>query len=141
MSPLLLYIARAGLYLSLLHAFYLLLMRRTTFFRLNRVLLLPGSYLCLLLPFVRLRTVSVPAGVSVDAVAMQAGVAAPAIGVSAGPSAAISWQEIFLALYLAGALLTLVLFLVSASPKWEPGRNKGKAVSVVYTFPVIFKIQ
>lgn len=111
MSPLLLYIAMAGL------------------------------YLCLLLPFVRLRTVSVPAGVTVDAVAMQAGVAAPAIGVSAGPPAAISWQEIFLALYLAGALLTLALFLVSASPKWEPGKHNGKAVSVVYTFPVVFKIQ
>ena len=114
MSPLLLYIARAGLYLSLLHAFYLLLMRRTTFFRLNRVLLLLGSYLCLLLPFVRLRTVSVPLGQAIEAVAVQAGVAAPAIGVSAGPSAAISWQEILLAFYLAGVLLTFVLFVVSA---------------------------
>lgn len=38
MSPFLLYIARAGLYLSLFYAFYLLVMRRTTFFRLNRVL-------------------------------------------------------------------------------------------------------
>ncbi len=59
MSPSLLHIARAGLYLSLFYAFYLLVMRRTTFFRLNRVLLLLGSYLCLLLPLVRLRTVTV----------------------------------------------------------------------------------
>ena len=56
MTQFLLYIARVGLYLGLFYAFYLLVMRRTTFFRLNRVLLLAGSYLCLLLPFIRLRT-------------------------------------------------------------------------------------
>ena len=43
MSPFLIYIARAGLYLSLFYAFYLMVMRRTTFFRLNRTLLLSGS--------------------------------------------------------------------------------------------------
>ena len=39
------------------------------------------------------------------------------------------------------ALDAEALRVVSASPKWEPGRNKGKAVSVIYTFPVVFKIQ
>ena len=58
MTPFLLYIARAGLYLSLFYAFYLLAMRRTTFFRLNRGLLLSLSYLCLLLPLIKVRTVS-----------------------------------------------------------------------------------
>ena len=63
MTPFLLYIARAGLYLGLFYAFYLLVMRRTTFFRLNRVLLLCGSFLCLVLPFFRLRSV-VAAGIA-----------------------------------------------------------------------------
>lgn len=31
--------------------------------------------------------------------------------------------------------------VVSSSPKWEPGRQDGKAVPVRYTFPVIFKLQ
>ena len=57
MSPFLLYIARSGLYLSLFYAFYLMVMRRATLFRLNRTHLLSGSYLCLLLPFIRLRSV------------------------------------------------------------------------------------
>ena len=48
MNAFLLYIARGGLYAGLFYAFYLLVMRRTTFFRLNRALLLAGSYLCLL---------------------------------------------------------------------------------------------
>lgn len=31
--------------------------------------------------------------------------------------------------------------VVSSSPRWEPGRMKGKAVAVVYTFPVIFQFK
>lgn len=31
--------------------------------------------------------------------------------------------------------------VVSSSPKWEPGRSKGEAVPVTYSFPVIFKIR
>lgn len=50
MTAFLLYILRGGLYLGLFYTFFLLVMRKTTFFRLNRVLLLAGSYLCLLLP-------------------------------------------------------------------------------------------
>ena len=31
--------------------------------------------------------------------------------------------------------------VVSMSPNWTPGKNKGKAVSVMYVFPVIFNLQ
>ena len=31
--------------------------------------------------------------------------------------------------------------VVSSSPKWEPGMNKGKPVRVTYTFPVIFQLR
>ena len=31
--------------------------------------------------------------------------------------------------------------VVSMSPKWTPGKMKGKAVAVTYTFPVIFRLQ
>ena len=60
MSPILLYIARSSLYLALFYAFFLLVMRRTSFFRLNRILLLAGTLLCFLLPGLRVRTVEVP---------------------------------------------------------------------------------
>ena len=56
MTALLLYIARSGLYLGVFYAFYLLVMRRTTFFRLNRFVLLAGSVACALLPLLRVRT-------------------------------------------------------------------------------------
>lgn len=114
MSPFILHIARAGLYLSLFYSFYLLVMRRSTFFRLNRVLLLAGSYLCLLLPFIRLRTVS-SAGIASNLTILAAGTG------SEGVAAPVSfpWQEILLAFYITGALITLTLYGVSA---WKMGR-------------------
>lgn len=33
------------------------------------------------------------------------------------------------------------LRVVSVMPRWDPGKNKGKAVSVYYTIPVRFKLQ
>ena len=114
MTPFLLYIGRAGLYLGLFYAFYLLVMRRTTFFRFNRVLLLAGSYLCLLLPFIPLRTVSASA---LSSELTMTGVGAADI--SRELSASFPWKEALLALYLAGALVTLALCLISA---WKMGR-------------------
>ena len=109
MTPFLLYIARVGLYLSLFYAFYLLVMRRTTFFRLNRVLLLAGSYLCLLLPVFRIRTVSA------------AGKASDLTMVGVGDETAeqvfqtnSSLMSILLVLFIAGAIVILMLYLVSA---------------------------
>ena len=119
MSTFLLYIARAGLYLSLFYAFYLLVMRRTTFFRLNRVLLLLGSYLCLVLPIIRLRTVT--SAINVSELTM---VAAEA-GESEAAAAAFPWWELVLALYIAGALVTLAVFAVSS---WKMGRLMAKGV-------------
>ena len=112
MSQFLLYVARAGLYLSLFYAFYLLVMRRTTFFRLNRVLMLLGSYLCLLLPLVRLRTVAVvDAGMPVAAEG--------AVAEAAAAPAVFPWGKLLLALYVAGAVVTLVLFMVSTWKMWR----------------------
>jgi protein TonB len=31
--------------------------------------------------------------------------------------------------------------VVSSSPKWEPGRQRDRAVPVTYTFPVIFQLR
>lgn len=121
MNPFLLYIARGGLYLGLFYAFYLLVMRRTTFFRLNRTLLLAGSYLCLLLPAIRLRTVTA-AGLASELTMVAAGAegAVPAVRSSG------IWQEALLAFYVVGAAVTLGLYLLSA---WRMHRviRKGES--------------
>jgi len=112
MSAFLLYIVRGGFYLGLFYAFFLLVMRRTKFYRLNRVLLLAGSYLCLLLPAFRLRTVEAAAVSVRDLEVIATGVEPAAPAGPAAPSA-FPWDEVLLALYIAGALVTLVLYLVS----------------------------
>lgn len=122
MSAFLLYIVRGGFYLGLFYAFFLLVMRRTKFYRLNRILLLAGSYLCLLLPALRLRTVPAAAAGVPDLAVIATG-AEPAE--LAAPSA-FPWNEILLALYAAGALATLVLYLASVV-KMERLIRTGKA--------------
>ena len=110
MNAFLLYIARVGLYAGLFYAFYLLVMRRTTFFRLNRLLLLAGSYLCLLLPFIRLRPAAPAVAVASDWGVIAVGSEPASQAVQAG----FPWKEVLLALFLMGAALTLTLYLVSA---------------------------
>ena len=88
MTPFLLYIARAGLYLGLFYAFYLLVMRRTTFFRLRSV---------------------VAAGIASE-LSMVAG----AETVQEAVRTAFPWKEVLTGLYLAGALATLTLYALSA---------------------------
>ena len=101
MTPFLLYIGRSSLYLALFYAFFLLVMRRTTFFRLNRILLLAGTLACFLLPLLRIRTVVLPllmAGPLTEAASEPA--------LTAGPSAASPFPYLEL-LYLIGFLAVL----------------------------------
>ena len=109
MTTFLLYIARVGLYLTLLYAFYLLVMRRTTFFRLNRVLLMTGSYLCLILPLIRLRTVAVAITAVTSPVLVAAGQEEQFASTASFP-----WQAVLLGIYATGMVVTLALYGLSA---------------------------
>ena len=120
MTPFLSYIGRSSLYLALFYAFFLLAMRRTTFFRLNRALLLLGTLACFLLPLLRVRTVTVPQIVL-----------GPLTEVSvatdpAGPSAAspVPYLEI---LYMAG-LLAVGAWTVTAYARMRRTIRKGTEV-------------
>ena len=50
MSYFLIYLLKSTVYLGLFYAFFLIAMRGTTFFRFNRMMLLLGSIVCMLLP-------------------------------------------------------------------------------------------
>ncbi len=52
MSLFLLYIIKSSICLAVFYLFFVLVMRRSTLFRFNRITLLVGSLVCLLLPFV-----------------------------------------------------------------------------------------
>ena len=50
MSYILIYLLKSTVYLGLFYAFFLVAMRKTAFFRFNRVMLLLGTFVCMLLP-------------------------------------------------------------------------------------------
>ena len=108
-TPFLLYIGRVSLYLAIFYAFFMLVMRKTSFFRLNRAALLLGTVACHVLPFLRLRTV-----LMTETAVPQMVVAEPElVGVAAleAPQApGIPWLTL---LYAAGVLTVVALVLVS----------------------------
>ena len=108
MTPFLLYLLRASLYLALFYAFFLLVMRRTSLFRFNRAALLAGTVICHLLPLLPLRTViiqEIAIPVSPETLETAAGPA----GASVPP---FPW---LVALYAAGVLAVLLLCLISVA--------------------------
>ena len=109
MTAFLLYIARSGLYLAVFYAFYLLVMRRTTFFRFNRIALLAGSVVCAVLPLLKVRTVSVLAEVGpLTMTSVEEG------AVLASPQVSFPWTLLICCLYIAGIAAVLVTTLLSA---------------------------
>jgi TonB family protein len=109
MKDFLLYIGRSGLYLGLFYSFFLLVMRRTTHFRLNRTALLAGSFLCLAFPLIRLRTER--ALVEMGTLTMVSASQAPATEPAAS---AFPWTALLMGLYIAGAVVVLLLTLLSS---------------------------
>ena len=118
MTAFLLYIARSGLYLGVFYAFYLLVMRRTTFFRLNRLALLLGSAACALLPLLRVRLAPLMAAAGPLSLA-----AVGEASLGAAPQGGLSWPTLAGILYLGGALYLLLLTLLSARKMGRMARS------------------
>ena len=114
MTGFLIYILKSTLLLAVFDAFFLLVMRRSGWFRFNRITLLAGSAACLLLPLIPFQVNRATLySTWLEPVVVAAGdqsepaVAATASGMS------FSWQAAVLALYLLGALVALVFYLRS----------------------------
>ena len=111
MNEFLLYIGRSGLYLSLFYAFFLLVMRHTTLFRFNRIALLLGSALCMVLPLVKIRSVEAVLAQAGELTMVSASGAAPQESVA---TAAFPWTGVLAGLYFLGLAAVLVAILVSS---------------------------
>jgi len=114
MSAFLTYLLKATLLLAVFDAFFLLVMRRDGHFRFNRITLLAGSAVCLLLPLIRFR-VNRPTLYSewLEPVVVAAGQGAEPSAAGAAGGVPLSWQAVVLLLYLAGVLVTLGLYIRS----------------------------
>ena len=125
MKEFLFYILRSGLYLGIFYAFYLLVMRRTTFFRLNRAAILAGSVLCALLPLLRVR----PARLLVDAGPLSIAAVDETAQAGATTGAGPAWDQIMGILYLAGFLVVLGVTLLSVFKMYRLAKG-GKSAQV-----------
>ena len=115
MNAFLLYLLKCALLLAVFDAFFLLVMRRSGWFRFNRITLLAGSAVCLLLPLIPVH-VSVPTVYSLwlePAVVGAGGAAAAADAAGGAAPAAFPWPTIVLAVYVVGAAVVLGFYVRS----------------------------
>ena len=114
MNAFTLYLLKSTLLLAVFDAFFLLVMRRSGWFRFNRITLLAGSAACLLLPLIPFRVNRATLySTWLEPVVVAAGdQAEPAVAATAS-GMSFSWQAVVLTLYLLGALVALVFYLRS----------------------------
>ena len=94
------YIIKSGLMLSFFHLFFILFMKKTTFFRFNRLALMAGSVLCMVLPLLDLFFISKPAVSVIPHIEIPETIA---FGNTAGKSGGWHWIIMLKGLYFAGA--------------------------------------
>jgi hypothetical protein len=107
MADLAAYLVRSGSCLALFYAFYWLVLRRETFFALNRAFLLGAAGLSLVLPLLRVESPFFETVVYATALRE-----APAPATLIAPPRGLGPTDILAAVYAAGAGLLVLLFLV-----------------------------
>ena len=139
------WILKSTLLLTAFYAFFMLFMRKTTFFRFNRIVLLAGTAACMLLPLIKFNTGSMAEmlGLSAtDAVLQLPRIVIPEVLVTGSPEAegtAVSkgffdWSTLLLWVYAAGSTAALTfsalsLFRIIRIVRNNPGfRYKGRTV-------------
>ncbi len=116
MNELILYIIKSTLYISVFQSFYLLVMRKTTFLRLNRIVFIVGTFLCLALPFIKVQmpaesTVITPIAIIEKAISAEP-LTLPAAVV--GTETPVSHTRLIISLiFMCGALASFIVTAVS----------------------------
>jgi len=104
------YLILSGALLSLFYIFFLLFMRKTTFFRFNRVVLLAGSVACMLLPLVDVSAVQAAMEGNIPRIILPETIVG---GKANKDSSIIDWRFIALIVYFSGAAIVFVAIAVS----------------------------
>lgn len=104
------YVIKCAALLALFYSFYLLFMRRTTFFGFNRGALLLGSAVCLLMSAIKIESPSIILPEYMPHLQIDALTVTPDNSVTAS---GIGFMDIVTVLYLIGAAVTLIVEAVS----------------------------
>ena len=107
------YLITSGLLLSVFYAFFMLFMRKTTFFTFNRFALLAGSLLCLALPLVHWDFSGTVVADAMPTLTLPEAVVSAEGGTPGAADKGISWLEAVSGIYLLGALAVLIMNILS----------------------------
>ena len=116
MNGLILYIIKSAVYTSVFQSFYLLIMRKTTFLRLNRIVFITGTLICLVLPFINIEVqaetdVATPIAM-IEALLVSEPLALDEATVSAAPQ--INWTSLIISiLFIIGAFISFLVTAIS----------------------------
>ena len=110
MTDYLIYIIKSTVYLSVFYAFIILVIRKTTFFRFNRIVFIVSTALCLVLPVLHLPLPQMPAA-SMPMRAIEEALA-PSVA-SVGDSDKESLLTAVSAVYLIGAMVVIAGLAIS----------------------------
>lgn len=100
---------KSGLLLALFYLFYLLFMRKSTFFRFNRIAIFVGTAICFILPLINFGSIlPTEAVLKIELPTLIVGGDLPQEATSA-----INWRNILLIIYIIGAAVVLAITLLS----------------------------
>ena len=138
MGGFLIYILKCTLLLAVSDAFFLLVMRRSGWFRFNRIVLLAGSAACLLLPLIPVR-INMPTVYSLwlEPVVVGAGGGASAAAAAGGGGTPFPWQALVLAVYMLGAVVVLGFYVRSYGAMFRLLRRNPGERRDVYTLHLV----
>lgn len=116
MTEVLLYVIKSTIYLSVFYAIFMPFMKKTTFFRFNRVVFMTSSALCFILPAIEISPamfadIRMPITAIEEALAPTQSVAIE--GITIGPDSSNIWLIIVCVLYLTGIVATLTSNIVA----------------------------
>ena len=107
------YLITTGLLLSVFYAFFMLLMRKTTFFTFNRFALLAGSLLCLALPLVHWDFSGTAVSNVIPTLTLPQAVVSAEGGTLNAADKGISWLGVVSGIYFLGAFVVLIMNILS----------------------------
>ena len=107
------YIVTSGLLLSVFYAFFILLMRKTTFFTFNRFSLMAGSLLCLALPLVHWDFSGAAVSNVIPTLTLPQAVVSAERGTLNAADKGISWLGVVSGIYFLGAFVVLIMNILS----------------------------
>lgn len=116
MNGLIIYMIKSSIYMTVFLSLYMLVMRKTTFFRLNRITFMTGTILCLILPFIKIEmpaeTISVtPMTMIEDALTTKTLTLEAAV---IGEDNGINWGKMIVCItFLGGSLISLTVTAIS----------------------------